>query len=88
MDAEAIKALDQGQLTQIEEGVYKDIRKEMENHYHYDWKYTMFNFRQHNLAAFSTGVGDGRYASYIGFDAKGKPCRLVTDFALFDWKRK
>jgi hypothetical protein len=88
MDQEAIKGLSQEQLLEIEEGIYADIRKEMEKHYHVDWKYTMFNFRLHNLAAFTTGVGDGRYASYIGFDATGKPCRLVTDFGLFDWKKK
>jgi hypothetical protein len=87
MDQEAIKALDQDQLTQIEEGIYKDIYKEMEKHYRYDWKYAMFDFRGHNLAAFTTGVGDGRYPSYVGFDANGQPCRLVTDFGLFNWKK-
>jgi len=33
-----------------------------------------------NLVTFSTGCGDGRYASYFGYTAKGKLVCLVTDF--------
>ncbi len=87
MDKDAIKAMSPEQLTEIEEGIYKDILKEMEKHYHYDWKYAMYTLGKHQLASFTTGVGDGRYATYIGFDSKGTPCRLVTDFKLFDWKQ-
>jgi hypothetical protein len=36
------------------------------------------------LVAYSTGVGDGVYASYWGLDAKGRPMMLVTDFGLDD----
>jgi Protein of unknown function (DUF4241) len=39
-----------------------------------------------NLVAFSTGFGDGLYASYFGLDAEGKAVALVTDFALFEHK--
>ena len=38
-----------------------------------------------NVVTFSTGFGDGLYASYFGRDARGEVCRLVTDFALFDF---
>jgi hypothetical protein len=48
----------------------------------------MYNFGKYNLAAFTTGLGDGKYATYIGYDAAGKPCRLLSDFKLFDWKEK
>ncbi|TDH26985.1 DUF4241 domain-containing protein [Segetibacter sp. 3557_3] len=88
MDKAAIKAMTQEQLTQIEEGIYADILKQMDQHYHYDWKYAMHTLGEHKIAAFTTGVGDGRYASYIGFDATGLPCRLVIDFGLFNWKEK
>ncbi|WP_324678897.1 DUF4241 domain-containing protein [Hymenobacter sp. GOD-10R] len=37
------------------------------------------------LATFSTGWGDGSYATYIGLDAQNKPCRLLTDFQVIDW---
>lgn len=84
IDEAASKALDKKTVDNMDGAVLK----EMEKHYHNTWKYIMYNFDQHNLAAFTTGIGDGHYATYIGFDAKGKPCRLVTDFGLFDWRRK
>lgn len=36
-----------------------------------------------NIIAFSSGWGDGSYASYWGYDASGNLTSLVTDFALF-----
>jgi hypothetical protein len=42
-------------------------------------------FAGHNLATFTTGLGDGCYATYIGYDARGKVCRLLTDFGLVVW---
>lgn len=43
------------------------------------------DFDGHNLATFSTGYGDGCYATYIGFDKQGKACQLLTDFGLVEW---
>jgi hypothetical protein len=62
------------------------VYKEMDKHYRNHWRYTIYKFGNHNLAAFSTGEGDGYYATYIGIDAKGETCRLLTDFGLFDWR--
>jgi hypothetical protein len=36
-----------------------------------------------NVVTFSSGWGDGEYASFWGFDASGKLTSLVTDFAIF-----
>jgi hypothetical protein len=36
-----------------------------------------------NIITFSSGWGDGGYASFWGYDAKDKLTSLVTDFALF-----
>ena len=36
-----------------------------------------------NMIAFSSGWGDGGYASFWGYDASGNLTSLVTDFALF-----
>lgn len=36
-----------------------------------------------NVITFSSGWGDGGYASFWGYDAAGKLTGLVTDFALF-----
>ena len=82
IDEEAKKALDKKQVMQSDGAVYKEMAK----HFHNDWRYAMYNFGNHNLATFTTGLGDGYYATYIGFDAQGKPCRLLTDFDLFKWK--
>ncbi|RYY20264.1 MAG: DUF4241 domain-containing protein [Chitinophagaceae bacterium] len=83
MDYEASKVFDKKAAENMDGVVFKELEK----HYHNKWKYTMYNFNNHNLAAFTTGLGDGYYATYIGFDANGVPCRLITDFGLFDWKQ-
>lgn len=84
IDAEALKILDKSTVANTQSLVFK----EMKNHLHNGWKYTLHSFGNNNLAAFSTGMGDGTYATYIGFDASGKPCRLLADFDIFNWKRK
>jgi uncharacterized protein DUF4241 len=35
-----------------------------------------------NLVRVTSGVGDGGYPVYVGFDAEGKPTRVVVDFLL------
>ena len=35
-----------------------------------------------NLMQVSSGIGDGRYPVYVGYDADGKPTRVVVDFYL------
>ena len=35
-----------------------------------------------NLAFFTSGIGDGGYPVYVGFDAAGQPTRVVVDFLL------
>nr|MCU0910302.1 DUF4241 domain-containing protein [Paracoccaceae bacterium] len=37
-----------------------------------------------SMAVFSSGWGDGWYASYWGFDQSGCLCALVTDFGVLD----
>jgi hypothetical protein len=49
------------------------------------FKGLIHEFNGHNFATFSTGYGDGCYASYIGFDKEGNVCRLITDFGLIEW---
>jgi len=82
IDEAAAKAFDREQAADMDTGIYK----EMDKHYHHRWRYTIYNFGSHNLAAFSTGLGDGYYGTYIGFDANGRPCRLLTDFGLYEWR--
>jgi hypothetical protein len=61
------------------------ILKSTSTHKHEGWRYGIYEFDHQNLAVFTSGIGDGRYANYIGFDASGKICRLLTDFAIFNW---
>ena len=64
-------------LTAMESGTRK--------HQRVTWDFNVFEFHGHNIVMFSTGWGDGRYASYIGWDSSGRPCQLLTDFEMFDW---
>ncbi len=45
----------------------------------------IYSFDGKDLAAFSTGYGDGCYATYIGLDKNNNVCRLLTDFGLVAW---
>lgn len=38
-----------------------------------------------NVAMFSSGWGDGFYASYFGLDSAGRVVALVTDFGVVEW---
>jgi hypothetical protein len=38
--------------------------------------------RGENIICFSSGLGDGFYPSYFGFDSDGAVCTLVTDFLV------
>ena len=59
---------------------------EMDKNYTPTWSWADFKFNgtSGNLITFSTGFGDGVYASYFGFDKDDKIAALVTDFALFE----
>ncbi len=46
------------------------------------WGQTIWERNGKNVVIFSSGVGDGFYATYIGYDSKNQICRLVTDFDL------
>jgi len=48
--------------------------------------YLNYSFQNHNAIFFSTGYGDGFYATYIGRDSDGKICQLLTDFDIVLWR--
>ncbi len=62
------------------------ISREMRKSYKDTRSWLMWEGKNSNVAIFSTGYGEGLYATYIGFDDYGNICRLVTDFGLLDWK--
>jgi hypothetical protein len=64
------------------------ITDEMDKHDHLSWQYGIYSFQGHNVAAFTSGWGDGHYSTYIGYDKDGQICRLLTDFGLINWWKK
>jgi len=63
-------------LFQLNDGIPKSSRGE-------DWvNYKMDN---ENIIMFGSGLGDGIYSRYVGFDSNRNPVKLVTDFiALYE----
>ena len=62
---------------------------EMERNYEDTWSWADIELDPDsgaNIVAFSTGVGDGRYASYFGLGESGEVVCLVTDFSLFEYE--
>lgn len=66
----------------------KYIIDRLNDQQHTTWEYALQDFPGGNMAVFSTGFGDGHYATYIGFNKAGEPCRLLTDFGIVDWWKK
>lgn len=81
IDEQANKVFNLKYFSDWEQVFTKDIEKNL----HISWEYVVHEFDGHNLTAFSSGYGDGCYATYIGFNSKGEICRLLTDFGIVQW---
>lgn len=62
--------------------------QQMNKNYRNTWSYLFYEFEEQNFVSFSTGYGDGTYATFIGFDEKGNVCQLLTDFGFVNWRTK
>lgn len=69
-------------FTALGEDLYDALGDDMEKTYKDTWSWLMWEEDGNNVALFSSGWGDGFYATYIGTDTDGNICRLVTDFAV------
>lgn len=78
MDRSAARALDQTMRENPD--FFQTMIDEMEKTYRHTWSWLDMKFADANLIAFSSGLGDGVYATYSGVDANGEICVLVTDF--------
>jgi hypothetical protein len=88
MDAAAARAVAVLQEANAE-SFFQLVEDEMEKSYVDTWSWAEVVLDEAsglNVVTYSTGLGDGLYASYFGRDASGEVCRLVTDFALFDFE--
>lgn len=66
------------------------LAAEMERAYEDTWSWANVEFDVEtggNVVAFSTGVGEGLYASYFGLDEAGEVVCLATDFSLFEYEQ-
>jgi hypothetical protein len=64
---------------------FEKIIDEMEKTYKHTRSWLLWGRHGSDVAMFSSGWGDGHYATYIGHDIDNNICRLVTDFGLLDW---
>jgi hypothetical protein len=64
-----------------------DCGDEMQKSYRHTRHWAVAEGESGSIAAFSSGYGDGYYASYFGLNATGAPAALVTDFGICDWPR-
>jgi Protein of unknown function (DUF4241) len=85
MDVEAAHALNT--KMDADDNYFETLIGEMEKTYVHTWSWAnveMDPVTKANVMMFSSGLGDGCYASYFAFDQGHHPVLLVTDFGVFD----
>ncbi|HEU4352637.1 MAG TPA: DUF4241 domain-containing protein [Burkholderiales bacterium] len=73
------------QLMDADSSYYDAVDEEMQKTYRPTWSWLDWRpskGAEENIICFSSGWGDGSYASFFGFDADGRVSALVTDFAV------
>lgn len=66
------------------ETLMERLNNALDETYEDDRAWAELDFESNNLIACSSGDGPGTYSTYLGYDASGKICRLLVDFALFE----
>lgn len=86
MDAKAGRELEA--LMKKKPDYYEVLSAEMDKTYVHTWSWLNFKLGDgmQNIVAFSSGFGDGMYASYAGFDAESEVSVIVTDFGVVELK--
>jgi len=80
MDQQVTEAL--GKAADSSGEIYDQIASGIDATYVPTWGWVNFPFAPGNLIAFSSGWGDGFYASYVGYDERDQACAVVTDFKI------
>jgi len=65
-----------------QETFFDTMTAEMDKTYRPTWSWLDMSFGDTNLIAFSSGYGDGLYATYAGFGSDGAVSVAVTDFSV------
>lgn len=82
MDVKTSRTLQK--VIQANPDFYETIIAEFDKTYVPTWSWTNLKLGsgEQNLMAFTSGFGDGFYASYAGFDDEGEVSVVVTDFSV------
>ena len=80
MDSAAAKTINTADTLLVGKKLYQPL----DDNRRPGWRYANFKVGDQNLVAFSPAFDGGYYRSYIGYDASGVPCRLLTDLG-FKW---
>lgn len=56
--------------------------RELDKTYRHAWSWANVKLGDANIVAFSSGDGDGFYATYAGYDDAGEVSAVVTDFCM------
>jgi hypothetical protein len=68
------------------DGYFTFVISEMRKEYKPTRDWTIMDYGDSNVAFFSSGAGDGMYASFWGLDEQGNVVDITTDFNLVEWK--
>jgi len=85
MDVAAAQSL--SKKMDADDAYFEVLMAEMDKTYVNTWSWAnieMDPLTDANLIIFSSGLGDGCYATYFAFDEERRPLFLVTDFGVFD----
>lgn len=82
MDASSGRALTE--KMNDDNNFFETMMAEMNKTYRHTWSWLNMKFGDGNVIAFSSGEGDGLYATYAGLDSQGEVAVVVTDFMVLD----
>ena len=84
MDESTCRALAERMAQQ--QNFYETLTAEMDKTYKNTWSWLDTKLGEGNLVAFSSGYGDGVYATYAGRDSDEQISAIVTDFGVLPYE--
>jgi hypothetical protein len=86
MDEVVVEILDDSIYIDQEKSLLEQLEEALEKNSSPTWTWANFlvdESTQANVIAFSSGWGDGIYATYFGYDVNNRLVKIITDFDLF-----
>jgi hypothetical protein len=66
---------------------FDEVNAEMNKVYKHTRSWVHVETAKGSAVLFSSGNGDGVYASYFGLDESSEPVAIITDFNVLDWRQ-